>query len=147
MSLDRSALETARDATRERLLQLRGESGHWSGQLSASALSTATASFALHRVGGHESLVRTGLQWVADHQNDDGGWGDTVKSKSNISTTALCWAVLGISDAFDNGFTESVGGLVIDEFASATPATSGVRTLGSSSLLIGPLTVSTTETS
>jgi squalene-hopene/tetraprenyl-beta-curcumene cyclase len=41
------------------------------------------------------------LQWVADHQNDDGGWGDTVKSKSNVSTTALCWAALGISDTFD----------------------------------------------
>jgi squalene-hopene/tetraprenyl-beta-curcumene cyclase len=98
---DLHAFETARDATIERLLQLRGESGHWSGQLSASALSTATASFALHGVGGHEHLVRGGLQWIADHQNDDGGWGDTVNSKSNLSTTALCWAALSIGDAFD----------------------------------------------
>ena len=34
-----------------------------------------------------------GLAWLADHQNEDGGWGDTVKSLSNISTTMLAHAV------------------------------------------------------
>ena len=37
-------------------------------------------------------LIRQGLAWLALHQNADGGWGDTTRSFSNISTTALCWA-------------------------------------------------------
>ena len=39
------------------------------------------------------SLIRGGLNWLAEHQNEDGGWGDTVKSISNISTTMLTHAV------------------------------------------------------
>ena len=31
--------------------------------------------------------------------NADGGWGDTVTSPSNLSTTALCWAALAATDA------------------------------------------------
>ena len=31
------------------------------------------------------------------HQNADGGWGDTVLSLSNISTTSLAWAALAIA--------------------------------------------------
>ncbi len=42
-------------------------------------------------------LIRAGLSWLFEHQNDDGGWGDTVDSPSNISTTALCWAALGVA--------------------------------------------------
>src|SRR5207244_3738041 len=40
-----------------------------------------------------------GLRWLAEHRNSDGGWGDTVRSKSNISTTALCWAAFGAAHA------------------------------------------------
>jgi squalene-hopene/tetraprenyl-beta-curcumene cyclase len=68
--------------------------GHWVGSLSSSALSTATAVVALGAVNGHSALREGGLCWLATHQNDDGGWGDTVCSKSNISTTALVWAAL-----------------------------------------------------
>ncbi|MFQ5495012.1 MAG: prenyltransferase/squalene oxidase repeat-containing protein [Phycisphaerae bacterium] len=42
--------------------------------------------------------MRRGLDWIAANQNDDGGWGDTVDSPSNISTTTLCWAALGVDD-------------------------------------------------
>ena len=80
----------------EYLLAQRNPAGHWEGELSTSALSTATAIFALHlhHPQRHESLVAAGLRWLVEHQNPDGGWGDTVKSISNISTTALCWAAL-----------------------------------------------------
>jgi len=37
-------------------------------------------------------LVQGALAWLAEHQNDDGGWGDTEKSLSNISTTMLAHA-------------------------------------------------------
>lgn len=91
----RAAYRTARD----KLLAERTPAGHWIGELSSSALSTATAVTALaivaRRAGSdpkHEQLIDAGLKWLAEHQNPDGGWGDTVKSLSNVSTTMLCWA-------------------------------------------------------
>ena len=83
--------------------------GHWAGELSSSALSTATAVVALAQVGREADggLIRGGLRWLAQNQNADGGWGDTVKSKSNISTTALCWAAYGAARA-DGDFPEVV---------------------------------------
>ena len=76
--------------------------GTWEGQLSASALSTATAVTALEHVRRKqperslefEPLIELGLNWLVGHQNEDGGWGDTVLSHSNISTTALVHATL-----------------------------------------------------
>ena len=37
------------------------------------------------------------MRWIAEHQNADGGWGDTVRSFSNISTTMLCRAAFHIT--------------------------------------------------
>jgi len=93
----RSAYLVARDA----LLAERVPAGHWVGELSTSALSTATAVMALHLVNPieHRERIDAGMRWLADHQNDDGGWGDTVKSFSNISTTMLCRAALAITGA------------------------------------------------
>jgi squalene-hopene/tetraprenyl-beta-curcumene cyclase len=90
-------LEAAYQTALAALLAERTPDGHWVGELSTSALSTATAVMALHLVGErggsrHDALVARGLRWLADHQNADGGWGDTVKSLSNISTTMLCRA-------------------------------------------------------
>jgi squalene-hopene/tetraprenyl-beta-curcumene cyclase len=75
--------------------------GHWRGRLSASALSTATAVVALATAGSEKDrdFIRGGLRWLAENANADGGWGDTVKSRSNISTTALCWAAFGAAAA------------------------------------------------
>ena len=39
-------------------------------------------------------FVKAGSAWLVQHQNADGGWGDTVRSRSNISTTAIVWASL-----------------------------------------------------
>jgi len=87
--------ETLR-ATRRRLLAERTGAGHWEGELSTSALSTATAIVALSLVDetGHAAVVRAGADWLVGHQNGDGGWGDTTRSFSNISTTLLCWSAL-----------------------------------------------------
>jgi squalene-hopene/tetraprenyl-beta-curcumene cyclase len=87
-----AAFQTALTA----LLDERVPGGHWIGELSTSPLSTATAVSALSLVqqyhpaaGSHDDLIAGGLTWLANHQNDDGGWGDTVKSISNLSTTML----------------------------------------------------------
>ena len=95
--------DRVRDAARtvrSLLVEQRNSAGHWEGELSTSALSTATAVMALEMVNRSQpdsrfpDLIDGGLQWLAQHQNDDGGWGDTVLSVSNISTTMLAHAVL-----------------------------------------------------
>ena len=77
--------------------------GHWTGELASSALATAVAVVALHRAGNLQDrgLVASGLRWLAEHQNADGGWGDTVLSSGNISTTVLGWAACGYAGRGD----------------------------------------------
>ena len=111
MAIDVPMLEEMRIAAVQRLLALRHAEGHWVGELSGSALSTATAVCALelHRrdtesssapeFSGIDGLVGNGLAWLREYQNADGGWGDTIDSPSNISTTVLCWAALGVDPA------------------------------------------------
>src|SRR5438128_1741845 len=107
MPPDDAIRETLANARRA-LLDVRGPDGHWEGELSSSALSTATAVFTLslhgRAAGGTDArrkFIAAGLRWLLDTQNPDGGWGDTTLSFSNISTTALCWAVLNIPEAAD----------------------------------------------
>lgn len=94
-------METTLKNLVDRLLELRTPGGWWEGHLASSALSTATAIGALSLAAPEDSRARelTGraLQWLAAHQNSDGGWGDTTNSLSNISTTSLCWAVFDLA--------------------------------------------------
>jgi squalene-hopene/tetraprenyl-beta-curcumene cyclase len=102
--VDAARLETAYQTARAALLRERHPDGYWVGELSSSALSTATAVMALTLVERHSSArddasspaygewIERGLAWLAAQQNSDGGWGDTDKSLSNISTTMLCRA-------------------------------------------------------
>ncbi len=102
--VDTNRLEAAYQTTLTALLAERTPEGHWVGELSTSALSTATAISALALVqkaitshGSFEGLIRGGLHWLTEHQNADGGWGDTVVSFSNISTTMLCRAAFHVT--------------------------------------------------
>jgi len=120
------------------LLAARHPHGCWTGELSSSALSTATAVTALAIVDEHSPLVtrhspllaQRGLDWLAAHANADGGWGDTPKSLSNISTTALAWAAFGAVPGADQKHPATVravecwldrrtGGLTTDRLAVA----------------------------
>ncbi len=86
-------------ALRELLLANRTPDGHWEGELSSSALSTATAISTLTLAGGYDTLVRNGLRWLNEHQNGDGGFGDADGCPSNISTTTLAWATLSMHES------------------------------------------------
>jgi squalene-hopene/tetraprenyl-beta-curcumene cyclase len=94
-----SRLDQAIARTRDHLLSQMNEQGHWEGELSSSALSTATAIVALTLVDAeaHAPFIQAGVRWLIEHQNADGGWGDTTISKSNLSTTLLVWSALGFT--------------------------------------------------
>jgi squalene-hopene/tetraprenyl-beta-curcumene cyclase len=104
---------------RKTLLAERNDQGYWEGQLSSSALSTAMAVCALEAYLVEASNVDTasrqlildqihrGRVWLIENQNTDGGWGDTTKSHSNISTTLLVWGALNIPDCKIPGIAEA----------------------------------------
>jgi squalene-hopene/tetraprenyl-beta-curcumene cyclase len=102
-TLSESRIEGALRTARATLLKARARDGFWIGNLSPSALATATAVVALilaekalpQRDRKREQLIEDGLAWLAAHINSDGGWGDTVDCRSNLSTTTLVWAAFG----------------------------------------------------
>ena len=104
--MDFQRLQTAWIRVRDELLAERTPDGHWVGELSSSALSTATAVSALSVVqspvcrvqgGAIPDLVERGVAWLVRHQNEDGGFGDTDKSHSNIATTYLVVAAMHLA--------------------------------------------------
>ncbi len=128
--MDIERLHQGYSKTRDHLLSQRNAAGHWVGELSTSALSTATAVMALEMVSRHpnsdwdtdrlRSFIKNGLAWLASHQNDDGGWGDTTKSLSNISTSMLARAVFRATNTEDQyadvvanaqGYIDRIGGV------------------------------------
>jgi len=137
LKIDNDRFEAARAKATQALLAARHPNGHWEGRLSSSALSTATSLGALAFVARQSNsphpqtreLVEAGLQWLADNVNEDGGWGDTDLSFSNISTTTLCWAAFAMAEAdarypdvvkgAENWLTKAAGGIEPDKLAPA----------------------------
>lgn len=78
------------------LLQKRNSSGYWTGQLSSSALGVAVAIAALHfeDAEANADQISSGLGWLQQTMNDDGGFGDSPTSVSNVSTSLLCFAAV-----------------------------------------------------
>ncbi len=110
--LERRDLQRTWQLTHDRLLHA-SAAGHWIGQLSTSALSTATAVSAISLCRQHHAIptvwsntakeaIETGCHWLAKHQNPDGGFGDTDRSHSNIATSLLvaaAWKLAGFTHA------------------------------------------------
>ena len=113
-------MEQAIARLRSDLVLLKGSANHWTGTLSTSALSTATAVSALsisrdefrkkswpieqesrsdrHAPANWDRLIENGSEWLSRAQNTDGGFGDTDRSLSNIATTLLvlaAWQLAG----------------------------------------------------
>jgi len=78
------------------LLQKRNTEGYWEGRLSSSALGVAVAITALHfyDANGNDSEISAGLNWLEININNDGGFGDSPESISNVSTSLLCFAAV-----------------------------------------------------
>lgn len=136
--LDRIA--TTHTALQQRLLAARHASGHWEGELSSSALSTATAISALVLASNPETraprhaprdpldsqLIASGVEYLAQCQNEDGGWGDTDRSHSNIATTMLVRAAARLA-ARDDG---ALGAVTRDWDSRIARATTYIDRLG-----------------
>ena len=108
---DRAALHETLNNASQKLLRSRVKEGYWEGELSSSALATATAVLSLflfvregkgriddRLIHNCKQLISKGVNWLVDAQNPDGGFGDTVQSASNLSTTTLVWAALTTSN-------------------------------------------------
>ncbi len=124
ITLDNPRLESAYRTARAALLAERTPPGHWVGELSTSALSTAVAVIALRLVDAttHQSLIGGGLKWLASNQNADSGWGDTTKSFSNISTSMLCRAAFAIAGEDQHHDTIQKLEVYLNEKCGRTPA-------------------------
>src|SRR5450759_1588470 len=78
------------------LIREQNSDGFWTGRLASSALSTAVALVVLKldKDENNDQRIVSGLQWLHDNVNEDGGFGDTPESASNVSSSLLCYAAL-----------------------------------------------------
>jgi squalene-hopene/tetraprenyl-beta-curcumene cyclase len=113
------AAEPGRDlgtlrAGRQWLVDQQEPDGSWFGRWGANHVyGTCAALTALHAAGAHcyDRPVRRAVQWLEQHQNADGGWGEDLRSytddrwrgrgESTASQTA--WAVTGLLASGVNG--------------------------------------------
>ena len=97
MKPDRNLLNTLQQNTHARLVSAMREDGYFEGHLSDSALAVALATLALEQ-GGRLPAAQHGRLWLRENQNEDGGWGDTPDSSSNLATTLLTLCALQHDD-------------------------------------------------
>ena len=119
MEFDEKRFIEAREKAEKELLNARTDGGFWKGRLASSALATSVAVSALEVVHREYlranqkppfdySLVERGIEWLSKNVNPDGGWGDTTLSKSNISTTTLCWCAFYIVNGAAEKYKDTV---------------------------------------
>ncbi|HEX7584353.1 MAG TPA: prenyltransferase/squalene oxidase repeat-containing protein [Prolixibacteraceae bacterium] len=95
------------DELSTQILQKRNADGFWSGRLSSSALGVAVAITALHfyDASGNASEISSGLNWLGQNVNTDGGFGDSSGSVSNVSTSLLCYSAVKACNSGNEGGT------------------------------------------
>lgn len=96
MNMEKELLNRQFQTLCSRLKEEQNDNGFWSGMLSSSALSTATAIVAL-KINGNtidDEQINLGYNWLYANVNADGGFGDTPSSESNVSTSLICYAAV-----------------------------------------------------
>ena len=80
----------------ERLMKSRSADGMWRGSLSSSAISTSVSVFALQRIDAEKyaGQIQAGVRWLHETMKEDGSWGDSVESPSNMTATLLTYVSL-----------------------------------------------------
>lgn len=94
--MDRNYLKEIQIDALERLMKSRSEDGMWRGRLSSSAISTSVSVFALQRIDAekYNKAIDDGVAWLNATMKDDGSWGDSVESPSNMTATLLTYVSL-----------------------------------------------------
>ena len=94
--MNKEQLQEMWDDAYGRLMQSRQPNGMWNGWLSTSAISTSVSVFALQRIDGdfYTSYIKEGVKWLHATMKEDGSWGDSVESPSNMTATLLTYVSL-----------------------------------------------------
>ena len=94
--MQQEILEKQLSVLTSQLIGEQNSDGFWTGRLASSALSTAVALVVLKldKDQNNNKRISSGLQWLYDNVNEDGGYGDTPESASNVSSSLLCYASL-----------------------------------------------------
>jgi squalene-hopene/tetraprenyl-beta-curcumene cyclase len=149
LQVDVERIVLAHKAVRAELLADCIKRTHWAGQLASSPLATAAAISALvasHRANAddtlRENVVGEGqlveqlvqgdlsellcesVQWLARHQNPDGGWGDCVGGQSTLAATMLVQAAFRMT-----GVPAKYADLIetADQYIAAQGGAAGLR--------------------
>ena len=80
----------------ERLKAQRTKGQMWRGELSSSAISTSVAAFALHKIDAerYRQRIDQAVEWLLSTMAEDGSWGDSPESPSNMTATLLSYTSL-----------------------------------------------------
>jgi squalene-hopene/tetraprenyl-beta-curcumene cyclase len=94
--LNKVHLEEMIEALGSILKEKRSPDGIWRGALSSSAISTSVSVFALHLIDkdAYTGQVSAGVQWLRSTMREDGSWGDSTESRSNMTATLLSYTAL-----------------------------------------------------
>ena len=80
----------------ERIKSQRTKGQMWRGELSSSAISTSVAAFALYKIDAerYKERIDQAVEWLLSTMTEDGSWGDTPESPSNMTATLLSYTSL-----------------------------------------------------
>ena len=94
--ISQEQLERMRASLTAIVLSERKKDGIWRGRLSSSAISTAVAAYALSLADNvkHQHAVAKAIDWLVSTRREDGSWGDSPESPSNMTATLLSYSAL-----------------------------------------------------
>lgn len=94
--MNRQQIDEMTSAIAGQLEERKPSGAIWRGHLSSSAISTSVAMFALYRTDSRKyaSYVDAAAAWLISTMKEEGSWGDTLESPSNMTATLLSFTAL-----------------------------------------------------